>query len=241
MQISNIEQQRQIAFKCFNTFFDRQITSKVIELTIKNMQKIEGKISFDEQQYWSYLSVIQQIFSSVGQQDIVDTGKEQCIAKNTNNKFHYKYFLTQLEPYKFFHLNQYKKSSVVMNGILHLIENILPTASPFIFDKCITPQTTGYIFNTNNKYQVDCSDLMKFMLIQIKIKMQYCFQSGGQSKCQMFPYVSHLKRASELNYVTTELKNHLNASPPAMRHFNTVLIDSTNCITFTYVNHFKHH
>ncbi|CAL6062821.1 PiggyBac_transposable element-derived protein [Hexamita inflata] len=58
MQNSNIEQQRQIAFKCFNTFFDHQITSKVIELTIKNMQKIEGKISFDEQQYWSYLSVI---------------------------------------------------------------------------------------------------------------------------------------------------------------------------------------
>ncbi|CAL6055358.1 Conserved_hypothetical protein [Hexamita inflata] len=124
---------------------------------------------------------IQQIFSSVGQQYIVDTEKEQYIAKNTNNIFHYKYFLAQLEPQKFFHLNQYKKSSVVMNGILHLIENIdgynrliiqirevddtnykltgtvLPAASPFTFDKCITPQTTGFILNTNNKYQVDCS------------------------------------------------------------------------------------
>ncbi|CAL6104100.1 Hypothetical_protein [Hexamita inflata] len=40
------------------------------------------------------------------------------------------------------------------------------------------------------------------------------FQSGGQSKCDSL-FLTSLKRSPKLEYATIDLKNHLNASPPA--------------------------
>ncbi|CAL6064950.1 Conserved_hypothetical protein [Hexamita inflata] len=125
---------------------------------------------------------VQQLVTNQAQQFIVDTEKESCLTKNTNEEFDYKYFLATCEGQYLIHFNQYKRTSIVIKGQNHYFENINgylrlilkvrdidtyyysltsvinQTSSHFTFDSCVTQQTSDFVFNSNNKYQVDCID-----------------------------------------------------------------------------------
>ncbi|CAL6011515.1 Conserved_hypothetical protein [Hexamita inflata] len=68
------------------------------------------------------------------------------------------------------------------------------------------------------------------------------FKGKVLGKVNATPSFRPLKRSPELKNVPIDLKNHLNASPPASTHFDTLSgIESTNCTYFTRIIHFKHH
>ncbi|CAL6047329.1 Hypothetical_protein [Hexamita inflata] len=125
---------------------------------------------------------VQQLTTNQAQQYIVDTEKESCLTKNTDDPFDYKYFLATCEGQYLIHFNQYKRTSVKIkeqnhyfeniNGYLRLIikvreidtyqysliSSVSPTNVQFTFDQCVTQQTAGYIFNSNKKYNIDCAN-----------------------------------------------------------------------------------
>ncbi|CAL6104176.1 Conserved_hypothetical protein [Hexamita inflata] len=134
---------------------------------------------------------ILQIQSSQGLQYIVDTQKEICLSKNSGIIFDYKYFLATCDSQHLIHFNQFKRTKISFNNIQHYFENIngylrlillmreidisvyklnsqiVKPTKPFSIDKCIKIQTSGYIFNTNNKYNIDCQQVDKTIEEQI--------------------------------------------------------------------------
>ncbi|CAL5970355.1 Hypothetical_protein [Hexamita inflata] len=132
-----------------------------------------------------------QIQSSLGLQYIVDTQKEICLSKNNGKIFDYKYFLATCNSQHLIHFNQFKRTKISFNNIQHYFENIngylrlilqmreidvsvyklnskiVKTTKYFSIDKCIQKQTAGFIFNTNNKYNIDCQQIDKTMEEQI--------------------------------------------------------------------------
>ncbi|CAL6028845.1 Hypothetical_protein [Hexamita inflata] len=148
---------------------------EVIQICTKINQTAKFNVSVLCQQF-----PVQQLFTNKGLQFIVNTDIEY-IAKNSQIKFNYKYFLAQLQHQWYYHINQYTMSSIAINDskllftdinyenirfILQtrpidkyqykLIAQIQQTTIPFIYSKCITTEQSGYFF-TNNQIQVDCT------------------------------------------------------------------------------------
>ncbi|CAL6028857.1 Hypothetical_protein [Hexamita inflata] len=120
-----------------------------------------------------------EMFPSRGVQHIIDTGKELFLVKNTKAFYNYNFFVTTILPQHFYHINQYNRTSLQINGSQFISENInlftrliiqfrnvdkrefkliqtvKRTTMPFKFEKC--SNGFGYIFKTN-KYEVDCNN-----------------------------------------------------------------------------------
>ncbi|CAL6028919.1 Hypothetical_protein [Hexamita inflata] len=124
---------------------------------------------------------VSQILAQNGIQYIVDIEKELYLTKNSEILFNYKYFLAQVGPEQIIYFNQFNKTELMFNNQKHFMQNINGfirlilqireidtqqytlissvnlTNILFTFDQC-AQQTSGYIFNSNRKYTVDCAN-----------------------------------------------------------------------------------
>ncbi|CAL5982988.1 Hypothetical_protein [Hexamita inflata] len=148
---------------------------EVIQICTKINQTAKFNVSVLCQQF-----PVQQLFTNKGLQYIVNTDIEQYIAKNTQIQFNYKYFLAQLQPQWYQHINQYKQSQITINNTSHIFKNIngnvrlilrmreidtiqqsliIPvqkTILSFQFDNCDS-FSTNFVFNSQNQINVDCA------------------------------------------------------------------------------------
>ncbi|CAL6017520.1 Hypothetical_protein [Hexamita inflata] len=156
---------------------------------------------------------VTEMFPSKGISYIIDTRKKMLIAKNANVLFNYNYFVTTLQPQHFSHMNQYNKTSIEINGSLYITENIniytrliiqfrnvdknkykliqpvQKTQLQFKFDKC--SYGLGFMFNTNNMYQVDCDNP--------EITTDYIFSSQFNYEAQLLLSDITFQQLNKLN------------------------------------------
>ncbi|CAL6055360.1 Conserved_hypothetical protein [Hexamita inflata] len=123
---------------------------------------------------------MQNLFPSCLESLIVDTSKEILLASSIDKYFSYKYFLSQIEPQHYIHINQYQRSKIQLGIKTYYIENIDKflrlilivkpddrnqyqlvqdlqiTPQPIIFQECVQSYQNTVVLK-QFKYKVDCA------------------------------------------------------------------------------------